>query len=214
MSVEDRQSPLLSVIDRRFRQQCSALAVSGPSLGWAESRMAGPCCRLRTHHAQRMPREPVSNIYTAINGTPSARRAVRPWPGSEHGRRVHPGRALDRRGIPAAGGWGRRGVSPLGAAAQARCLSVGTHGAGRRRSAVPPHPPPGGPRRHAPPVDGARGAAGPSSRAGHAVAGEDAECPCLQSRARTALRHRCRAGSGHCATSWPGLSRHARPTGA
>ena len=41
-------------------------------------------------------------------------------------------------------------LAAAGAAAQARCLSVGTHGAGRRRSAVPPHPPPGGPRRHAP----------------------------------------------------------------
>ena len=80
------------------------------------------------------------NYLYVLNGTPSARRAVRPWPGSEHGRRVHPGRALDRRGVPAAGGWGRRGVSPLGAAAQARCLSVGTHGAGRRPQRRSPAP--------------------------------------------------------------------------
>ena len=91
------------------------------------------------------------NISNVLNGTPSARRAVRPWPAPSMGAGFTPGRALGSRG----GSRRRRLGSPgksrrWGAAAQARCLSVGTHGAGRRRSAVPPHPPPGGPRRHAP----------------------------------------------------------------
>jgi hypothetical protein len=34
--------------------------------------------------------------------------------------------------------------------ARPAALALGTHGAGRRRSAIPPHPPPAGPRRHAP----------------------------------------------------------------
>ena len=48
---------------------------------------------------------------------------------------------------------GLAGSLAAGGGGPARCLSVGTHGAGRRRSAVPRHPPPAGPRRHIPPAD-------------------------------------------------------------
>src|SRR5215813_3454337 len=92
---------------------------------------------------------PVMNIYTAIKGTPSARRAAQPGqaPGMAQG---SPTRSVGQTGVPPwADGlagesrrWGRR----PGPAA----LALGTHGAGRRRSAVTPHPPPGGPDRHAP----------------------------------------------------------------
>ena len=203
-------------------------------------------------HTAPLPRT-CDNFLYVLNGTPSAPRAVRPWAGSEHGRRVHPGRALDRRGVPAAGDWGWRGSLAAGGGGPGPLLSVGTHGAGRRRSAVPPHPPPGSSRRHAPrltalaepsgrppapgmllprklPVKGAAacGLRVPPLRSGQtpdselprqdqALAGrtgEDAEYPASGSRARAALRHRCRAGSAHCATSWPGLSRHSRPAGA
>ena len=53
------------------------------------------------------------------------------------------------------------GVSPLVGGGPARCLSVG--GAGRRRSAVLPHPPSAGPRRDAPRLTAPARAAGPSS---------------------------------------------------
>jgi len=90
------------------------------------------------------------NFLYVLNGTPSARRAVRPGPLRAWAQGSPRESVGQPRGFPpqAVGLAGE--VSPLGAAAQARCLSVGTHGAGRRRSAVPPHPPPGGPRRHAP----------------------------------------------------------------
>lgn len=58
---------------------------------------------------------------------------------------------------------GLTGVSPLVGGGPARCLSVGAHGAGRRRSAVPPHPPSAGPRRDAPRLTAPARAAGPSS---------------------------------------------------
>ena len=48
-----------------------------------------------------------------------------------------------------AGGAGRESRR-CWAAARPAAFALGTHGAGRRRSAVPPHPPPGSPRRHAP----------------------------------------------------------------
>ena len=55
------------------------------------------------------------------------------------------------------------GVSPLVGGGPARCLSVGTHGAGRRRSAIPPHLPSAGPRRDAPRLTAPARVAGPSS---------------------------------------------------
>jgi hypothetical protein len=76
----------------------------------------------------------------------------------------------------AAGGSWWRGVSPLGAAAQARCLSV--WGRTARAAAAAPFP---RARRQAvpavthPPVDRACGAVRPSSRAGRAVT---AKAPC------------------------------------
>ena len=102
-------------------------------------------------------------LLLSVNGTPSARRAVRPWPGSAGtGARSTQGQRWTRR-VPAASGGAGGESRRWWAAAQARCLSVGTHGTGRRRSAVPPHPPPGGPRRHAPLVSAPARAAGPSS---------------------------------------------------
>ena len=53
------------------------------------------------------------------------------------------------------------GVSPLVGGGPARCLCVG--GAGRRRSAVLPHPPSAGPRRDAPRLTAPARPAGPSS---------------------------------------------------
>jgi hypothetical protein len=72
------------------------------------------------------------NFLYVFKGTPSARQAVQPRPDSGHGARL-PRAAWDRRGCRCeALRW--RGVSPLVGGGQARCLSVGTHGAGRRRS--------------------------------------------------------------------------------
>jgi hypothetical protein len=90
-----------------------------------------------------------SSSSSVFKGTPSARRAVRPQPGFMHGHRAHQGRrwaseGFRRRRLGLAGESRRWGGSV------ARCLSVGTHGAGDCRRAVPPHPPPGAPRRHAP----------------------------------------------------------------
>jgi hypothetical protein len=49
------------------------------------------------------------------------------------------------KGCWAVGGWNSEGVSPSWDGSLARCLSVGTHGAGRCLSAVTPHPPPARP---------------------------------------------------------------------
>ena len=87
-------------------------------------------------------------------------RAAQPQPGSGHGRGITGGSA----GRASVRPWmaGVQGVWPLVGGGPARCLSVGTHGVGRRRSAVPPHPPPAGPAvTH--PADAPARAAGPSS---------------------------------------------------
>jgi hypothetical protein len=76
-------------------------------------------------------------VTGGLPSAPSARRAVRPWPGSGHRRWVTEG-ALDRRGVPAVGAWGWRGsLAAGGRRPRPAALALGTHGAGRRRSAVP-----------------------------------------------------------------------------
>ena len=58
---------------------------------------------------------------------------------------AHRGAALDRREFPAADGWVARESRRWGRRPRPAAFALGTHGAGRRRSAVPPHLPPGGP---------------------------------------------------------------------
>ena len=118
--------------------------------------------------------------------------------------------------VPAVAGWGWRGVSPLVGGGPARCLSVGTHGAGRRRSAVVPPPPPGWSppsRTRWPRLPGG----GPSSRAGRSCR-PGGHCPghyglrtwrpCASLRAHAGQRPSaartgtCREGGGGNGDQW------------
>jgi hypothetical protein len=76
--------------------------------------------------------------------------------------RIHRGRRWTSEGS-ATGSWVGGEPRRWWAAARPAALALGTHGAGRRRSAIPPHPPSGGSRRHAPPVTAPAEAARPSS---------------------------------------------------
>jgi hypothetical protein len=128
----------------------------------------------------------VRSFFTVIKGTPPARRAVRPRPGSGHGRKVHRRKRWtgegSRRRRPGAAGLAVGGRRPRPAA-----LALGTHGAGRRRSAVPPHPPA---RRSPPsrtPVTAPARAAGPSSRAGRSCRRESSLSRALRPTASASL---------------------------
>ena len=82
----------------------------------------------------------------SFKGTPSARQAVRPRPGSCSGR-AHPGGAAapyDRK-LPRHRRLRSQEVSPPSGGSLARCLSVETPGTGRCRSAVASGPPPARP---------------------------------------------------------------------
>ena len=89
------------------------------------------------------------NFLYLFKGTPSARQQYGPWLGSGRGRKV-PGAAIGRRGSRRRRLRSRGVSSPVGGGSIPLPLRLGTHGAGRRRSAVSPRPPPGGPHRHAP----------------------------------------------------------------
>ena len=63
---------------------------------------------------------------------------------------------------PVVGGWTDGSLAAGGRRPRPAALALGTHGAGRRRNAVPQHAPPGGPRRHASSVTAPARATGPS----------------------------------------------------
>jgi hypothetical protein len=114
---------------------------------------------------------PVRTFFTvSFKGTPSARRAVWPRPGSCSGRGGTRG-CVERSGeCRAVGGRGCGESRRCGAAALPAASALGTHGAGRCRSAVTPHPSPAWPPAVTHSVAAPARAAGPSSRAGHPVA--------------------------------------------
>ena len=81
------------------------------------------------------------------------RRAGPPGPGRAPGMgaRLTEEERWTGEGGPAVGAWGCWGSLAAGGRRPGpAALALGTHGAGRRRSAVPPHPPPGGARRYVP----------------------------------------------------------------
>jgi hypothetical protein len=82
------------------------------------------------------------NYLYVFKGTPSARQAVRPGRARAGGAEARGEIALDDSEVPRRRRLGSRGSLAVVGGSLARCLSVGTHGAGRCRSAVPPHPPP------------------------------------------------------------------------
>jgi hypothetical protein len=92
-----------------------------------------------------VPREPVSNIYTAINGAPSARRAARHWPGSRRGRGRTWGAALDDREVPRRRWLRWRGSRRRGAAAWPAASAWGRTARAAAAAPLPPHPPPARP---------------------------------------------------------------------
>jgi hypothetical protein len=73
------------------------------------------------------------------------------------------GEHLDGRGFPSRAAEVAGSLAAGGRRPRPAALALGTHGAGRRRRAVPPHPPPGGPRGHASRLIAPARAAGPSS---------------------------------------------------
>ncbi len=93
----------------------------------------------------------VRTFFTVIKGTPSARQASGPRPGSCGRRGQHAGSALDGRGCRAVGGWGREGTPAVAGGSLACRLSTRRRTA--RAAAAAPLPrtchPPGCPR-HAP----------------------------------------------------------------
>jgi len=104
-----------------------------------------------------------------------ARQTAWPQPGWGQERRDHRGAALDSRGFRSRrpGGAGRESRR-CWAAARPAAFALGTHGAGRRRSAVPPHPPPARPpvRNATPGVRACQNRLGVLPAPGDLVAGE------------------------------------------
>jgi hypothetical protein len=121
------------------------------------------------------------NFLYVFKGTPSARQAIRPWPGSW--RRHVSTRGLRERveGRRATNGWGRRGSLAAGGRQLGPLpLARQRTGAGRCRRAVTPHPPRGGPRRYEALGDtGLQEQPGRSPRAGHRVAAQRSQSRAL-----------------------------------
>ena len=117
--------------------------------------------RRRCRAGRCRPRTGEQYLYV-FKGTPSARRAVRPWPGSAqaHG---SPRECANRRGCRAAGGRVLGSLAVTRAAAWPAASSAAAH----RRGPLPPrrYPAPAadGPRRYAPLVATPARTAGPSS---------------------------------------------------
>jgi hypothetical protein len=128
-----------------------------------------------------------------------------PLPGSGRERIGHQGQPAGQARAPAMGGWAGGEPRRWWAAARPAALALGTHGAGRRRSAVPPHPPPAGPRRHAPQLTAPAKAAGPSSRAGRSCRRESPLSRALRPAAFASLRF---APLTPLTATFPGKIRH------
>jgi hypothetical protein len=131
-----------------------------PRMFPAMVRVSAPRCPM-CHVPQGSPSLSTPRACGLSSRAPGAhlRRAAQADPGRAPGAESPKGRAGQSSVPPRRAGLA--GVSPLVGGGPARCLSVG--GAGRRRSAVLPHPPSAGPRRDAPRLTAPARPAGPSS---------------------------------------------------